>query len=523
MIRYLRLLINQNKLMRNTFCLILCLFGIDLYSQAPNNLNDISPVVIDSTAVEYARTITESDLKNYLSILASDVLEGRETGSRGQKMAAAFIREHFKDNKLKPLVKQNGDSLYFQEFPLYRVFNKEIYLKSQHTMLSQGQEVFYYGNASLQQPKRMELQFVGDGDEQDYRGLEVKEKVVAFFSRSFEDIRKKRKIALDHEAKAVVVINTDTRSEFQTFLDRQPSGSHSIAKEPHQHGDNILFFTNTESLANLLGKETKKITDSYNKKSAGRKNRYRKLNTDIEVKIEKVSERFETENVLGFIEGNKRKQELVVITAHYDHIGTDGEQIYNGADDDGSGTAAVMEMAQAFALAKQNGHGPDRSMLFMTVAGEENGLLGSEYYSDHPQWPLKQTVANLNIDMIGRVDPLHETSTDEYVYIIGSDRLSLDLHDINEQVNNIYTGLELNYKYDDENDPNRFYYRSDHYNFAKHNIPIIFYFNGTHADYHEPSDTIEKIRFDLLKKRTDLIFYCAWELVNRDERIRLNE
>ena len=509
--------------MKNTFYLILCLFGADLYGQAPNTLTDIDLVTVDSTAIEYARTITESDLKNYLSILASDVLEGRETGSRGQKMAAAFIREHFKDNKLKPLVIRKGDSLYFQEFPLYRIFDKEIYLKSEHATLSQGKELLYYGNASLEQAEEMELQFVGDGDEVDYQGLEVKEKIVAFFAQSFEDIRKKRKIAVDHETKAVVVINTDSGSEIQNFLDQQSGGSHAIAKEPHQHGENMLFFTSTESFAQLLGTDSKKIIETYNKKPSGKKNRYRKLNETIEVNIEKVSEPFVSENVLGFIEGDKNKQELVVITAHYDHIGTDGEQIYNGADDDGSGTAAVMEMAQAFALAKQNGHGPDRSILFMAVAGEENGLLGSEYYSDHPQWPLKQTVANLNIDMIGRVDPLHETSTDEYVYIIGSDRLSMDLHSINEQVNNLYTGLELNYKYNDENDPNRFYYRSDHYNFAKHNIPIVFYFNGTHADYHEPTDTIEKIRFDLLKKRTDLIFYCAWELVNRDERIRLNE
>jgi Zn-dependent M28 family amino/carboxypeptidase len=124
--------------------------------------------------------------------------------------------------------------------------------------------------------------------------------------------------------------------------------------------------------------------------------------------------------------------------------------------------------------------------------------------------------------MIGRVDPEHE-NMDEYIYIIGSDHLSHDLHTINEEVNKLYTGLKLDYKYNDTEDPNRFYYRSDHYNFAKHNIPIIFYFNGTHKDYHQPTDTIEKIRFDLLKKRSDLVFYCAWELANREQRIRLND
>jgi Zn-dependent M28 family amino/carboxypeptidase len=172
-------------------------------------------------------------------------------------------------------------------------------------------------------------------------------------------------------------------------------------------------------------------------------------------------------------------------------------------------------------MAKRNGHGPKRSLLFMTVTGEEKGLLGSEFYSNHPVWPLDKTIANLNIDMIGRVDEDHEDDG-KYVYIIGSDRLSLDLHMINEQVNKMYTGLELDYKYNAADDPNRFYFRSDHYNFARLNIPIIFYFNGTHQDYHQPTDTIDKIRFDLLKRRSDLIFYCAWELANREQRIRLN-
>ena len=147
-------------------------------------------------------------------------------------------------------------------------------------------------------------------------------------------------------------------------------------------------------------------------------------------------------------------------------------------------------------------------------------LLGSQYYTDFdPIVPLKNTVANLNIDMIGRIDPKRKKGKRNYIYLIGSNRLSTELHEISEMVNEKYTGIELDYTFNDENDPNRFYYRSDHYNFANKNIPIIFYFNGTHEDYHKATDTVDKIQFDLLENRAKLVFYTAWELANRKERI----
>ncbi|MEM9894799.1 MAG: M28 family peptidase, partial [Bacteroidota bacterium] len=226
-----------------------------------------------------------------------------------------------------------------------------------------------------------------------------------------------------------------------------------------------------------------------------------------------------TENVLGFLKGSEKPEEVVIVTSHYDHVGIIGGEVHNGADDDGSGTVSVLEIAEAFATAAKKGKGPKRSILFMTVTGEEKGLLGSRYYTDFdPVFPLENTVVNLNIDMVGRIDDAHAESPD-YVYLIGSDKLSDSLHELSEEVNKKYTGLELDYTYNDENDPNRFYYRSDHYNFAKNNIPIIFYFNGTHPDYHQPSDTVEKIAFNTMEKRAKLIFHTAWEVANREERI----
>lgn len=225
----------------------------------------------------------------------------------------------------------------------------------------------------------------------------------------------------------------------------------------------------------------------------------------------------DSENIWAFIEGSEKPDEIVVISAHYDHVGMKNGEIYNGADDDGSGTVTLLEVAQAFQKAKDEGNGPKRSILFLHVTGEEHGLHGSRYYSENPLFPLKKTIANVNIDMVGRRDDFHKDSNN-YVYVIGSDYLSSDLYNLVEKANKDFTNLQLDYKYNDKNDPNRFYYRSDHYNFAKHNIPSVFLFNGTHADYHRPTDDPEKIEYDALTKRAQFAFSIIWDLANRDKK-----
>nr|WP_294777810.1 M28 family metallopeptidase [uncultured Flavobacterium sp.] len=230
----------------------------------------------------------------------------------------------------------------------------------------------------------------------------------------------------------------------------------------------------------------------------------------------------DSENIWAYIEGSEKPNEIVVISAHYDHVGVKNGQVYNGADDDGSGTVALMEMAAAFQKAKNEGHGPKRSILILHVTGEEHGLHGSRYYSENPLFPLKNTVADVNIDMIGRRDDFHKDSNN-YVYVIGSDYLSSDLFNICESVNKEYINLTIDYKYNDKNDPNRFYYRSDHYNFAKHGIPSVFLFNGTHADYHKPGDDVSKIEFDALTKRTQYAFAIAWEIANRNKKLKVDK
>lgn len=225
----------------------------------------------------------------------------------------------------------------------------------------------------------------------------------------------------------------------------------------------------------------------------------------------------DSENIWAYIEGSEKPDEILVISAHYDHVGINNGEIYNGADDDASGTVALLEMAKVFAKAKNEGHGPKRSILFLHVTGEEHGLHGSRYYSENPLFPLANTIADINIDMIGRRDTEHP-HTNNYVYVIGADRLSSDLHNITVAQNEKYTKVDLDFKFNDPKDPNRFYERSDHYNFAKHGIPSVFFFNGVHADYHKQSDTPEKIEYDALTKRTKLAFVVAWELANRENK-----
>lgn len=226
-----------------------------------------------------------------------------------------------------------------------------------------------------------------------------------------------------------------------------------------------------------------------------------------------------SENVIAYIEGEQFPDEYIIISGHSDHEGTEDGEIYNGADDNASGTAAILEIAQAFQTAVKNGYKPKRSIVFLHVTAEEIGLQGSRYYTENPIFPLEKTMVVLNIDMIGRTDYSHN-QTDNYIYLIGLDRHSTELPFIAEKVNTIAPQLELNYRYNQENESNRYYYRSDHYNFAQKNIPVIFYFNGEHEDYHKPTDTEEKINYQLLEKRAKHIFVTAWYLANMNHYLQ---
>ena len=229
----------------------------------------------------------------------------------------------------------------------------------------------------------------------------------------------------------------------------------------------------------------------------------------------------DSENVVAYIKGTEKPDEYLIISAHYDHVGVANHEIYNGADDNGTGTTAVLEMARVFQDLVKKGHAPKRSIVFLHCTGEEYGLHGSRFFVNSNIIPKEQMVTDLNVDMIGRTDKTYENSKDDYLYLVGSDKLSMELHDLSEQMNKKYTNLKLDYTFNAEKHPDMIYYRSDHYNFAKYNIPVIFYYSGEHADYHQPTDTVDKIEFDKMLKRTQLIFVTAWELANRNSKVKL--
>jgi Predicted aminopeptidases len=281
------------------------------------------------------------------------------------------------------------------------------------------------------------------------------------------------------------------------------------------------FFVSTATAKAILGDKSAKVESELADLRNGKKFSTVKAKAKIEARLDKKTKKLEGSNVLGVIEGTdpSLKKEYVFVTAHYDHLGSsDSTVIYYGADDNASGTAGVIEIARAFAEAKKQGIGPKRTVVCMLVSGEEKGLLGSKYYTEFPLFPLERTVVDINIDMIGRVDERHKDNPN-YIYVIGADRIVQDLHDINEMVNKEHTKLELDYRYNAKDDPNRYYERSDHYNFAEKGIPAIFYFNGTHPDYHRPTDTADKINYEALAKRAQLAFFLAWEIANRPDRL----
>jgi hypothetical protein len=476
----------------------------------------------DPKVLKYGNQINANDLKEYLSILASDAMEGRETGKRGQKMAAAFISNHFEELGLKAPASEG----YYQPVPLYSSEIGEVYIKSESSQFNNLEDVIYYGNADSNGEASLELVYLGLGREADFDLIDVKDKAVLLrvSGNKVYNIPEVTR-ARQKGAKIVFVWNSDSEQEFKKLSAQ--SNNYGVdeklsLRKPKSDPVNAgMFIVSPKVAAAITNTPAEKLLTVA--RADPKKKALDKIKpTTINYKVANDLITVKTENVLGFLEGTDKKDEVIVITAHYDHIGKSekgsGDLINNGADDDGSGTVAVMELAGAFAQAKKDGVGPRRSILFMLVTGEEKGLLGSEYYTNHPVFPLEKTVVNLNMDMIGRRDSKYKADNN-YIYVIGSDRLSTELHKLNERINNTYTKLNFDYVYNDENHPERLYYRSDHWNFAKNNIPVIFYFDGIHEDYHKPSDEVSKIEFDILTKRAQCVFYTAWEIANREERI----
>lgn len=497
----------------------------------------------------FAESITAADIKTLVDSLASPAMEGRETGEPGQRRAADFIAAQFKALKLPTVGDRNT---YFQKILLQNEGWKEVSVRIGEQELQSRKDylVFPLYNPDRPLTQLKEVVFVGYGIEDksynDYAKADVSGKAVIFYdgepmndkgeslvtgsnfrSNWAMDWQRKVKLAKAKGATMAFIIVPsieDLASAKRNLLSAY--GWQPVATDSNQIEKDFInnIFLSQEAADKILGKKSGKTADAL--ADLREKGTFKpvKVKTKMEVRLDKEGRRLEGSNVIAFIEGADPvlKKEYVFITAHYDHLGKVDDVIYYGADDNASGTASVIEIARAFTEAKEKGFGPARTVVCMLVSGEEKGLLGSKFYTEFPMFPLENTVVDINIDMVGRIDDAH-AGNPNYIYVIGSDRLSSDLHRINEEVNTEYTRLELNYKYNALNDPNHYYERSDHYNFAEKGIPAIFYFNGTHADYHRPTDTAEKIDSAAAARRAQLAFYTAWDIANRPWKLTVDK
>jgi hypothetical protein len=499
----------------------------------------------DTIAQRFSNYVTAEGMKKNLVVLASDEYEGRETGQKGQKMSAEYIEKYYKDLGIPPLSSpQLGDG-YMQQFPL-AVFNpQEIKITAGKKTFEPNTDFLTWANTIGDTTIALnQVEFCGYGINtliyNDYENLDLKGKAImildgepakadgtSLISQSAEpsvwttNFRTKQTEAKKQGVNILFIVSKDLKESFAKFEHRITSSRMSIGNGKMEPNYPLIVYISQEMADAILSSSKNNSAEIESKTSKTMKPVHFGIKEPLKLEINQKKYGVSAENVMAYIEGSDLKDEVVVISAHYDHLGIHDGKVYNGADDDGSGTVAVMQLAKAFSEAKKQSRGPRRSILFLNVSGEEKGLLGSDYYTDHPVLPLEKTVCDLNIDMIGRLDDDHKNNSN-YIYLIGSDKLSKDLHNISEQANKTYTKLELDYRYNDENEPNRYYYRSDHYNFAKNGVPVIFYFNGVHADYHQETDEVQKIDFNKMEKITKLVFFTAWEVANRTDRLKVD-
>tara|TARA_B100000886_G_scaffold128865_1_gene86920 strand:- start:36 stop:1676 length:1641 start_codon:yes stop_codon:yes gene_type:complete len=491
---------------------------------------------LKESSKQYGKSITKEELEELLYVFSSDEFGGRGTPSKGQDLATDFLKKNYKDLGIQPARKNTYEHKVFLQFDekpnvSLSINKKEFKYYNDYIAYNNGPDVSFSDT---------EIIYVGYGiDHKNYNsydGLDVTDKVVLaiagepknrrgnyFISggkkksewSTRNEISRKKEAAAKNGAKALILINNRLFKRYSNehMLSDTNKGEKrmSLASDKINENTQVLLFSDMNK-DYLLQKNRKFMNFSF----------------------EKNYNEFSANNIAALIKGSDFPDEYIVITAHLDHVGIQNGIVYNGADDDGSGSVGILEIAEAFSLAINDGFRPKRSILFLHVTAEENGLLGSEYYTDYdPIVPLSETMVCLNMDMIGRTESKRkDTEPEDYIYIIGSEMLSDDLHNINKKANDEHVKINLDYRYNDPTSlvfesgryiENQYYYRSDHYNFAKYDIPSIFFFSGVHEDYHMPTDTADKILYDIYEKRIKLIFHTAWDLANADKRIELNK
>ncbi|MBS1807872.1 MAG: M28 family peptidase [Acidobacteria bacterium] len=498
--------------------------------------------------------LTAAQLKSYLTFIASDEMEGRDTPSKGLNITARFIAAMLDRWGVQP-AGENGT--YFQKINLRRTK-----LEPEKTVAEINGQSYKYGDDFLATAVPATVSgncvYVGHGyvikskninAYQTSSGtIDIKDKIIIINSGFPKDVTMRELTGKQGEdwldpmtyarkngAKAIVAIpNFLTLANWKNAQRNVQQRGSLLPEMGNDMPAQLPAITLSVPMVNALfaGERTTGIT-ILTRGAAGEMAEPFDLNKKVSFTIGGAVEQIPTQNVIGVLPGSDPvlKNEYVAIGAHYDHVGVGapdakGDSIYNGADDDGSGTTAVLALAETFA----KGPRPKRSLLFIWHCGEEKGLWGSEYFTNHPTVDLKQVVTQLNIDMIGRSKPAGDTnprnrelSGPNEIYVIGSKMMSTELGALSERVNNNFLKLEFNYKYDDPRDPNRFFFRSDHFNYAQKGVPIIFYFDGEHEDYHRPSDHVEKIDFQKMEKVSRTVYATAWELGNAATRPKIDK
>jgi len=486
-------------------------------------------------------SITPGELRMHLQFLASDELGGRYTLSPSFAIAARYLASHLEAYGFRGA----GDhGSFLQTFEV--VSAKADPSKTSLELTSGGatstysmSDVFAGGVASG--TAEGAIVFVGAGvstpsqKHDDYAGLDVKGKIVLLGggvppgvdSSKLGANEQGEGAARAHGAVGILQIPQQRFADVmrdKAFMERIANReSVRLARDVEGRLPTLILGPDvSDKLLTKAGLTLKDLYQAINKKEAVQP---KAIDVSGKLSVGMQQTKVATQNVAGILEGTdpKLKNEFVVFSAHYDHLktGANGE-IYHGADDDGSGTSAVLAIAHAMSLDR-----PKRSVLVIFHAGEELGLLGSQYNTDFaPLVPLEQTVVDLNIDMIGRSKPAGDSAKeDEHltdantVYLVGSNRISNELHQLSEDTNSQFQKMKLDYYYNDPNNPERIYFRSDHWNYAKHGVPIIFYFDGTHVDYHKPTDTVDKIDFAKMTQITRLVFETGWRIANLDHRL----
>jgi Zn-dependent M28 family amino/carboxypeptidase len=501
-------------------------------------------------------TITAAQMKDYLSFIASDVMEGRDTPSRGLDTVAQFLAMNLARWGLKPT---GDDGTFFQKIALSR----DLVDKTETRVQLNGQTLMFgddYIPLSRNVDVSAPLVFAGNGwfvkskNLDSYKGVDARGKIAIIFgpldgyprgisNADLTGTRGEDWMNAGEYAHKVGVAGIVVVPDFQYLAnwDRirtrlTERGTTTVTKFQSQGVAQIPGIIAAPRLTNSLFQGEKQNATALFESAYGGQlpepfelNAEKKLSITVRVKSDTAA----TQNVVAVFEGSDPvlKDEYVALGAHYDHIGigipVNGDAINNGADDDGSGTTALLAMAEALAKASTR---PKRSVLFVWHAGEEKGLWGSRYFTEYPTIPLEKIVAQINIDMIGRskkdgdTNPRNkELSGPNEVYVIGSKMMSTELGDLTEAVNKQYLNITYDYRYDDPNDPNRFFFRSDHFNYARKGIPIVFFFDGEHEDYHRPGDSPDKIDYQKMEKITRTVYMTLWEVANRPTRPKVDK